>query len=76
MICGERSKMVNLLARKYQESLAGRGVASGGVIELFTSAAGTWTVLITRPGAPTCVLGSGDGWEEYRRDQSLESTPS
>lgn len=68
--------MVNLLAREYQESLAGRGVASGGVIELFTSDTGTWTVLITRPGTKTCVLGSGDGWEQYRRDQSLEGTSS
>ena len=33
------------------------------MVELFTAETGTWTILITMPGGPTCVLGSGQSWE-------------
>ena len=40
------------------------GLASNGaVIELYTADTGTWTMLITKPGGVTCVMGSGEGWE-------------
>lgn len=62
--CGDRSKMIGFLDRDYQESRSGLGLAtSGAVVELFTAKSGTWTMLITRPDGRTCVIGSGEGWE-------------
>ncbi len=67
--CGDRSKMIGFLARDYQEARTGLGLASNGaVVELYTAKTGTWTMLITRPGGSTCVIGSGENWE-------IQSTP-
>ncbi len=64
MVCGDRSKMVGYLDRDYQESRSGLGLASNGaVVELYTAKTGTWTMLITKPGGKTCVIGSGESWE-------------
>ena len=62
-VCGDRSEMVEFLARNYQESRIGVGVnARGAVIEVFASNTGTWSILVTVPGGPTCVISEGDGW--------------
>lgn len=62
--CGDRSKMIGYLDKDYQESRSGLGLASNGaVVELYTAKTGTWTMLITRPGGSTCVIGSGENWE-------------
>ncbi len=64
MVCGDRGKMTGHLDKNYQESRSGLGLSTNGaVLELFTANTGTWTILLTRPGGPTCVLGSGEGWE-------------
>jgi len=64
VLCGDRNKMISSLESNYQESRAGLGiVADGSIVELFTAKSGTWTVLITRPGGPTCVIGTGNDWE-------------
>lgn len=68
VICGERSKMVGYLERNYRETRSGIGIASSGaLVELYTAKNGTWTMLVTRPGGPTCVMGSGEAWERARR---------
>ncbi len=56
--------MIGSLDRDYQESRSGLGLASNGsVVELYTAKTGTWTMLITKPGGRTCVIGSGESWE-------------
>ena len=70
-ICGDRAKMVGYLGKEYRETLSGMGVASiGAVVELYTAKTGTWTMLITRPGGLTCMIGSGENWE-----RQLEPAP-
>lgn len=65
VMCGERDKIVEQLADGWQEQRTAIGIASnGGVVEVFSSPAGTWTMLLTLPGRPTCMIGSGDGWEQ------------
>ena len=64
MVCGDRSKMIGYLDRDYQEARSGLGLASSGaVVELYTAKTGTWTMLITKPGDKTCMIGSGESWE-------------
>ena len=67
-VCGDRVKLIAQLEKSYNESRSGLGLASNGhVVELYTAVSGSWTILITMPGAATCVLGSGDGWEHQRK---------
>ncbi len=71
-LCGDRVKLTAQLEKKYNERRSGLGlVSNGGMIELFTAESGSWTILITMPGAATCVLGSGDGWEHQRKLPAL-----
>ena len=37
--------------------------ADGGVIEVLVSPEGGWTMLVTYPDRPTCVIATGDHWE-------------
>ena len=34
------------------------------MLEVFASAeTGTWTITLTMPGGPTCLVASGEAWE-------------
>ena len=65
-VCGDRAEIIKGLGQKYGETAHAVGLTnSGGVMEIFTSLEkGTWTILITNPGRPTCVAGAGEGWED------------
>ena len=64
MVCGERVEIVNALQSGHQERKTAGGLSgSGGLVELFTGDSGTWTLLLTLPGGPTCLLGAGEDWE-------------
>jgi len=66
MVCGERVEIVNALESGHHEKKAAAGLSgNGGLVELFTGEAGTWTLLLTLPGGPTCLLGAGEAWEGF-----------
>ena len=57
-------EIVNALQSGHQEQKTAGGLSgSGGLVELFTGDSGTWTLLLTLPGGPTCLLGAGEDWE-------------
>jgi hypothetical protein len=65
--CGERDAILQRLSGTYAEKQVGAGVtADGRLLELFAAKSGSWTVLITYPGGPTCVATSGDGWRHLK----------
>jgi hypothetical protein len=69
MVCGERVEIVNALKSGHQEQKTAGGLSgSGGLVELFTGDSGTWTLLLTLPGGPTCLLGAGEAWEGWKSD--------
>ena len=53
------------LAEGWGESRQSIGLgADNAVVEVFASPeTGTWTITVTRPGGPTCMVASGDAWE-------------
>lgn len=64
--CGKRAEMVKALASQYREQPRAMGLASQtAMIEIFTSKAGTWTILLTRPNGASCILSAGENWEEH-----------
>ena len=65
-VCGDRTEMLKNLQQKYGETAHSIALSNaGGVLEVFTNPeTGSWTILITNPGRPTCVAGAGKGWED------------
>jgi hypothetical protein len=63
-ICGERDVLLEQFALEHQETPQALGLgADGGVIEVLVSPEGGWTMLVTYPDRPTCVVAMGEAWE-------------
>jgi hypothetical protein len=64
MVCGDRAAMVESLARHYAEEPVAVGLDERGrLLEVLSAADGaTWTVLVTVPDGPTCIMASGFHW--------------
>ena len=62
--CGPREQLVKMLADQYKEDPVGMGLAQlGQVIEVFASANGSWTMVMTMPDGKACLIAAGDNWE-------------
>lgn len=63
-ICGERDVLLEQFAAQHDEKPRALGLgADGGVIEVLVSPEGGWTMLVTYPERPTCVVAMGEAWE-------------
>lgn len=64
--CAPREAVVDRLASTYGESRQSIGLGERGmVIETFASReTGTWTITVTAPNGLTCLVASGQEWEE------------
>ena len=64
-LCGAREAMIDRLASKYDEQPVSLGVtATGSLLEVLASPSGSWTIIVTVPGGPTCLVSSGEGWRD------------
>lgn len=64
--CGPREAVVDRLAEGYGETRQSMGLgANNSVVEVFASdATGTWTITVTTPNGLTCLVASGQSFEE------------
>ncbi len=64
--CAPRDAVVERLASKYGESRQSMGLgANNAVMEVFASnATGSWTITVTSPTGLTCLVASGQHFEE------------
>jgi hypothetical protein len=75
--CAPRAEVVKSLDGMFKETPAARAiVADGALMEVFVSSEGTWTMLLTSPQQMSCLVGSGDNWEELPRDAGLGHSAS
>jgi hypothetical protein len=67
--CASRPELLKQLADKFHEQPAALGLTSNGsLIEVLTSDDGsTWTIMITQPKGPSCLVAAGASWEELKR---------
>ena len=66
--CGDRETVVGMLAKRYQETPRAMGLASrSGVMEIYVSKTGSWTVLMTNTAGRTCMIAVGENWEDLKR---------
>ena len=62
--CADRTSLVRSLSNNYAEQPRSLGLAANGaVFEIFTSETGSWTILVTRPDGVSCLMATGEGWE-------------
>ncbi|CUH38849.1 hypothetical protein JSE7799_01567 [Jannaschia seosinensis] len=68
--CGPRAALVERLSRIFGETR--RGIGMGGkdrVVEVFASeTTGTWTITVTLPDGRSCLVTSGQDWEDRMDD--------
>ena len=64
--CAPRDMVVDRLASKYGESRQSMGLgANNAVVEVFASEeTGTWTITVTTVHGMTCLVASGQAFEE------------
>lgn len=68
--CAPRAVVVDRLADAFGESRQAIGMArQGRVVEVFASLeTGTWTITITLPSGVTCLVASGESYENLDED--------
>lgn len=63
-ICGDRQQLLDRMAEQYEEAPKAIGLgADGGVFEILVGPSGSWTMLVTYAGRPTCVVAVGKAFE-------------
>jgi hypothetical protein len=64
--CAKRGDVLKHLSAKYTEAPVALGLANnGGVVEVLSSKTGSsWTIIITMPNGPTCMVAAGENWEK------------
>jgi len=63
-VCGERTEILKRLEQRHDETPQALGLsADGGVLEILVSPEGGWTILVTYPKRPTCVVAVGQAWQ-------------
>lgn len=62
-VCKDRAEMVDILARKFGEHASAFGLQNDmRMLELYASAEGTWTAILTMPNGKSCVVAAGEAW--------------
>ena len=64
-VCADHAVVMERLADGYGESRQSIGLgANNAVVEVYASLeTGTWTITVTTPGGPTCLVASGSNFE-------------
>jgi hypothetical protein len=63
--CASRDTVTARLAEGYGETRQAIGIArNNAVLEVFASLeTGTWTITVTMPNGPTCVVAAGEAYQ-------------
>jgi len=63
--CADHAAVVERLGANYGESRQSIALASdNSVVEVFASMdTGSWTITVTRPGGPTCLVAAGQAYQ-------------
>ncbi len=71
-VCGSHQSIAESLKQSYTETPVSMGVTSGGgIIEVFSSPKGTWTLVITQPNGMSCLIAAGQDWEELPKPEMI-----
>lgn len=63
--CAPRDNIVKILDKRFSEKRQAIGLASQtGLVELYVSSGGTWSMVRTNVQGVSCVIASGHAWEQ------------
>jgi hypothetical protein len=63
--CVDRAELVDRLTSEYAEAQKAVGLANNGqLVEVFTSADGSWTIVTTAPTGESCPVAAGERWSD------------
>lgn len=66
-------KVLMHLFTKFGESVRSHGIASNGALVITTASdSGSWTMLVTAPGGPVCVLAAGGDFATFDAEPAGE----
>lgn len=61
--CAPRDLLVDRLAANFNEEPISVAVTStGSLLEVLASPEGSWSIIVTMPDGPTCLMSAGEGW--------------
>ncbi|MGE4244989.1 MAG: hypothetical protein AB7E66_03240 [Parvibaculaceae bacterium] len=64
-MCAAHDKMGEALAQKFGEKRQVIGLVGGsGLMEIYVSPTGTWTMVMTDPRKLSCILAAGHSWDQ------------
>ena len=64
-VCMKHKNLVTFLSDRYSEAPRALGlVEDRGLMEVYVSTKGTWTIVMTTAQGVACILAAGDTWEE------------
>ena len=68
--CAPRDVLLSRLASQFGETRRGVGLGEGNrIVEIFASdASGSWTITVTLPDGRSCLVASGQAWEDRMDD--------
>lgn len=76
-ICTPHAEIVDQLGKKYGETVSASGFdGAGNFVEIFSSDEGSWTIVVSIPGGPTCVIAAGTDWQEQDTPLPKADVPS
>ncbi|MEM8794223.1 MAG: hypothetical protein AAGE61_01545 [Pseudomonadota bacterium] len=65
--CTDHKSLTSHLEKKYGEKARSIGMVSEqGVMQVYVSEKGTWTILLTNPHGQACLIAAGKGWEDLK----------
>jgi hypothetical protein len=69
--CATRQAVLDRLENSYGETVQSIGLGSNnGIVEMFASSeTGTWTITVTLPNGMTCLVASGQAFEDISAPQ-------
>jgi hypothetical protein len=72
VMCDERAALLKSFADNYQEKPAVQALTDAGtLLDVLVSPKGTWTMLVTPPRGPACIVATGQSWEQILEGPTL-----
>ena len=66
-VCMNHKTLTGYLSEKFKEEPKAVGlVEQQNLMEVFVSAKGTWTIVMTSTQGVSCIIAAGDTWEEVK----------
>ena len=72
--CGDREVVISSLRKDYKEVQDSLGISNGGgLIEVFVSPQGSFSITVTNPSQITCIISAGEYWNKGNNFVSMSS---